>query len=79
MEINCPVGTVRTTVGAADVNTDCAPCDAGYYCLEGSFAASGTCSPGFYCPTNFANPFTPYEPPTIGSYGNEQVGHYHWF
>ncbi|RUS80253.1 hypothetical protein EGW08_011982, partial [Elysia chlorotica] len=69
-ELLCPVGTKRETVGAAAV-TDCAPCDAGYYCVEGSTDETGPCSKGFYCPTNFANPYAA-TPATIGSYGAEQ-------
>ena len=70
-EFPCPVGTVRTDVGAGAV-TDCAPCDAGSYCLEGSSTPNGVCKEGFYCPTNFTNPYG-NEPPYIGSYGNEHV------
>ena len=70
-QVACPVGTIRYTVGAGAV-TDCAPCDAGYYCLEGSSTTTGPCIEGFYCPTNLTNPFNNY-PPTIGSYGEDQV------
>ena len=69
--INCPVGTIRNTVGAGAV-TDCEPCPAGYYCLEESSTTTGACLPGYYCPTNFTNPFGT-NPPYIGSYGNDMV------
>lgn len=70
-ELNCPVGTKRETVGAG-ADTDCAVCDAGYYCVEGSTDETGPCDPGFYCPTSFTNPYGA-SPPTIGSYGAQQV------
>lgn len=72
VEINCPVGTIRATEGGANISVDCVPCGAGSYCLEGSSAISGKCLQGFYCPTAFPNPFGT-EPPTIGSYGSQQV------
>ncbi|WAR09797.1 hypothetical protein MAR_034873 [Mya arenaria] len=70
--LNCPVGTMRTTVGAGAV-TDCEPCTAGYYCLEMSTTETGPCLAGYYCPTNFSSPFDNKEPPYIGSYGNDMV------
>ena len=70
-ELLCPVGTKRETVGAGAV-TDCAPCDAGYYCIEGSSDETGPCDKGFYCPSNFTNPYAA-TPATIGSYGAQQV------
>ena len=69
--LNCPVGTMRTTVGAGAV-TDCEPCTAGYYCLEESTGTTGSCLEGYYCPTNFTNPYG-NDPPYIGSYGNDMV------
>ncbi|CAC5381825.1 unnamed protein product [Mytilus coruscus] len=70
-ETNCPVGTVRKTVGAAAV-TDCAPCDAGYYCLEGSSTPTGQCEKGYYCPTDITNTYGSV-PALIGSYGSRQA------
>jgi hypothetical protein len=61
------VGTIRKTVGAAAV-TDCAPCDAGYYCQEGSSTVTGPCDKGYYCPTNIINTYGSV-PALIGSYG----------
>lgn len=69
--LNCPVGTLRTTEGAGAV-TDCEPCPAGYYCLEESSVTNGACLEGYYCPTNFTNPYG-NNPPYIGSYGNDMV------
>ena len=70
-ELSCPVGTKRETVGAGVV-TDCASCDAGYYCLEGATDEAGPCSKGYYCPKDITNPYGS-TPATIGSYGPQQV------
>ncbi|KAH3750586.1 hypothetical protein DPMN_185113 [Dreissena polymorpha] len=70
--INCPVGTMRTTTNGGSVD-DCAPCTAGYYCLEESSVVTGPCKEGYYCPTNFSNPFDTKKPAYIGSYGNDMV------
>jgi len=70
--LNCPVGTMRTTVGGGSF-MDCEPCTAGYYCLEESSGPQGACLEGYYCPTNFSSPFDNKEPPYIGSYGNDMV------
>lgn len=81
-ELKCPTGTIRKTVKAYDVDIHCEPCQAGYYCLEGSSTESGPCETGYYCPTNFTNPYG-LHPPTIGSYGARQVficvNILHWF
>lgn len=52
--------------------TDCAPCDAGYYCLEGSSVPTGLCEKGYYCPTDITNTYGSV-PALIGSYGSRQV------
>jgi hypothetical protein len=45
---------------------DCAPCDAGYYCQEGSSTVTGPCDKGYYCPTNITNTYGSV-PALIGS------------
>ena len=70
--IKCPVGTMRKTINGANRTTDCVPCTAGYYCLEGSATETGVCNVAFYCPSPIPNVYGT-DPPLIGSYGNEQV------
>ena len=71
--LDCPVGTYRDTERAESVE-DCAPCDAGSYCLTKSTAVSGQCEPGYYCPSPFANVYgNGTGPALIGSYGSRQV------
>lgn len=69
--INCPVGTYNPSTGKGNVTTDCLPCPAGYYCLEGSSSSTGACAKGFYCPSPIPNPYS-NDPPQIGSYGPKQ-------
>ena len=45
---------MRKTEGAATVN-DCADCEAGYYCGEGT-AEPTVCPQGYYCPTGTETP-----------------------
>ncbi|XP_064629299.1 uncharacterized protein LOC135488586 [Lineus longissimus] len=71
VELNCPVGTIRPNPGGTGLQ-DCVPCPAGAYCLEGSWKISGRCNKGFYCPTNFSNPYHSGVD-FIGSYGPRQV------
>ena len=69
--VNCPVGTFRDSLNAMSVD-DCAPCTAGWYCLEGSETPTAECNPGFFCPSPISNPYGD-APAQIGSYGPEQV------
>lgn len=70
-EINCIVGTYNPNRGAKNVS-DCIPCTAGWYCLEGIETPTGQCYAGFYCPSPIDNPYGD-EPAEIGSYGPTQV------
>lgn len=70
-ELNCPVGTYNPTLGIGAI-TDCTPCDAGWYCLEGISTPTAKCDEGFYCPTNITNVYA-VTPALIGSYGPQQV------
>ena len=68
----CPVGTMNPNLNGEDVDTDCVPCTAGAYCLEGVASPNGLCETGCYCPTDLPNPYG-LNPPLIGSYGPRQV------
>lgn len=46
----CPRGTQRNQTNGAS-ESDCFPCDAGYYCAnEGMLGPSGVCQERYYCP-----------------------------
>ena len=56
----CPAGTFRDQTLGKDMQLDCTPCTAGYYCAYTgmSFKLSGnylpvSCSAGYYCPGSF--------------------------
>ena len=46
----CPRGTQRNQTGGA-AESDCFPCDAGYYCdNEGMLGPTAQCDARYYCP-----------------------------